>query len=422
MNRNAIRIVLLLGILSITGIISVQFYFIRKAFNQEDRQLDQSITIALGEVATQMARYNRVELPRENPVYRYSSNYYIVNVNSDIDPRILEQFLITEFTNRNIKLDFEYGIYDCRSDKMVTGRLVRFRDNTRIKPLGEELPKHSSLLYYFGVHFPGRTQFLMNSMNIWFFFTLILLVVIVFFGYSQWIILRQRRYTEIQRDFINTMTHEFKTPLASLKMSADVVQRKDITTEPERLATYGKIIGDQVNHLLKQVENVLESSGSAGNQFILKKENIDLKVLIKEIIDLLAARISASGGIIKYDFDDHDFTVEGDRLHLTNVLLNLLDNSLKYTDKNPEITIGLKVQVKKRILMVQDRGIGIPGNYSRRVFDRFYRVPTGNVHDVKGFGLGLYYVRKVVRAHGWKISLESKEKEGTLIRIIIPGK
>ncbi len=422
MNRNAVRIVLLLGIFSIIGILSVQFYFVRKAFDQEDRHMDQTISIALRSVADHLASYTNIELPRDNPVFRHSPSYYIVNINTDVDPDILEQFLISEFVTRGLDLDFEYGIYDCRSDRMVYGRLVRFGENPRLKPLGAELPKHTDFLYYFGINFPGRTQTLVNSLGIWYFFTFILILVIVFFVYSQGIILRQRRYTEIQRDFINTMTHEFKTPLASLLLSADVIQSNNIVNEPERLKKYGRIIKEQVSHLLKQVEVVLESSGLSERGIKLETGDLDIKSLINEIVDQLNPRFCSTGALVNLELDNEVNMIKADRFHLTNILFNLLDNALKYTNGKPVIHIGLKRKVNNIVLTVSDQGIGIPPAYLKRIFDRFYRVPTGNVHNVKGFGLGLYYVKGAVRSHGWKISIHSVENKGTQVDIQIPAR
>ncbi|MFO7616932.1 MAG: HAMP domain-containing sensor histidine kinase [Bacteroidales bacterium] len=422
MNRNAVRIVLLLGILSIIGIIAVQAYFIQKTFRQEDRELDQTLQIALRSVAERLARYNQIEPPRENPVFRHSPHYYIVNANSDIDPDILEQFLVSEFNSRGIALDFEYGIYDCRSDRMLYGRLVRFEDNPRVPSLTEDLPKHPELIYYFGINFPGRTKMLLNSLGIWYFFSFILILVIVFFGYTQWIILRQRRYAEIQRDFINTMTHEFKTPLASLQMSADVLQSRDIIREPDRLFRYGEIIRSQVSHLLKQVDLVLESGGADEKRVRLELQPIDLKALIRETLDHLAPVFQPAKAVVSTEWPDKEITVMADPLHLTNVLFNLIDNSLKYTAGDPVIRVSLQARPGQILLTISDQGLGIPPSSRRRIFDRFYRVPTGNVHNVKGFGLGLYYVRRVVRSHGWKVTIENNEERGTRVNIMIPEK
>jgi two-component system phosphate regulon sensor histidine kinase PhoR len=420
MNRNAVRWVLIFGILSIIGILGVQIFFIQSAVRQEDRQLNQSITIALSAVAERLADFNDSELPHENPVFRHSPDYYIVNVNGNIDPDILEQFLISEFKARNLNLDYEYGIYDCHTDEMVYGRLVRLGENARIKPLEYELPKHSAYLYYFGIHFVGRTDTLLNSMGIWYFFSLILIVVVIFFVYTQWIILRQKRYAEVQRDFINTMTHEFKTPLASLSLSADVLLKPDIAGEPARLHRYAGIIRSQVDHLLKQVEQVLEMGGPSGDSIRIKKEDVDLKSLITDLLMHLEPRIQSLGGQVHFTYDAGSDTIRADRQHLTNLLLNILDNSLKYSQSRPLVEIHVKDCVHGMELTLEDSGIGIPKESQKRVFERFYRVPTGNIQSAKGFGLGLYYSKRVVKGHGWKLGLESEPGKGTLIRITIP--
>jgi two-component system phosphate regulon sensor histidine kinase PhoR len=422
MNRTAIRLVLILGILAITGIIGVQFYFVRQAMDQENRQLNQTLTIALASVAEDLARYNDAELPRQNPVFHHSPDYYIVNVNTHIEPEILEQFLVTEFKVRRLTLDFEYGIYDCQTDKMVYGRLVKFGENPRIKPMQEGLPKSSDYLYYFGIHFAGRNRMIMDSLGIWYFFSFILLLVIIFFAYTQMIILRQRRYAEVQRDFINTMTHEFKTPLASLSMSADVIQRPDILKEPERLYRYGEIIRSQVNHLLKQVELVLEMGGPAGDRLLIRKVPVNLKVMIGEICEQMEPRVHCSDGELVLEYRSKLETIEADPLHLTNIILNLLDNSLKYSDEKPFIHVTVSDAPGGLVIEVRDQGMGIPAQLRKRVFEKFYRVPKGNVQNAKGFGLGLYYTGNAVKAHGWKINLESTEGEGTVIRIWIPLK
>jgi two-component system, OmpR family, phosphate regulon sensor histidine kinase PhoR len=421
MNRTAVRLVLILGILAIAGIISVQFYFIREAMNQESRQLNQTITIALSSVAEDLARYNDAELPRQNPVFHHSPDYYIVNVNTHIQPDILEQFLVTEFKIRGLTLDFEYGIYDCQTDQMVYGRLVRFGENPKFKPMQDSLPKSSDYLYYFGIHLAGRNQMILDSLRIWYFFSFILFLVIIFFVYTQMIILRQRRYAEVQRDFINTMTHEFKTPLASLSMSADVIQRPEILKEPERLFRYGEIIRSQVNHLLKQVELVLEMGGPAGDRLLIKKENVRLRELLRELCEQMEPRVHCSRGLLTFNYRSAIEKIEADPLHLTNIILNLLDNALKYSGDIPVIAVLVTDTTEGLLIEVIDQGMGIPAKLKKRVFDKFYRVPTGNIHNTKGFGLGLYYTRNAVRAHGWKITLESREGQGTTMRILVPA-
>jgi two-component system phosphate regulon sensor histidine kinase PhoR len=422
MNRNAIRWVLILGIFSIAGILSVQVFFIRKAVTQEDRQLNQTITIALSRVAEKLADYNDAELPHESPVLRHSPDYYIVNVNGEINPDILEQFLVSEFQARGLKEDFEYGIYDCRTDAMVYGKLIQFGRNEKIKPMETDFPKHTGYLYYFGIHFVGRAQTLANSMGIWYFFSLILILVVIFFVYSQWIILRQRRYAEIQRDFINTMTHEFKTPLASLSMAAEVIQKPGIENEPERLRKYGKIVSSQVTHLLGQVERVLELGGRNVDKIYLSPEPVDLELLFTDILNQFEPRIRCSTGTSGLQYKSRVRHLIADRMHLTSLVLNVLDNSLKYAGNQPVIGIEVTDTEKGIQIVFTDNGPGIPPKFARQVFERFFRVPTGNVHSVKGFGLGLYYVSRVARAHHWTVRFDTSVREGARLVLTIPQK
>lgn len=420
MNRNAIRWVIVLGILSIVGIISVQVYFIHKAFDQEDRKLNQTLTIALREVVEEMARYNDSDPPHQDPVIRINSDYYIVNVNGLIDPVILEHFLIRNLNDHGIKLDFEYGIYDCQTDQMVFGSLVRFGEQSRF-PMDEyEFERVEGLLYYFGIYFPGLSNYLFQELGIWYFFSFILLLVVIFFGYTQFVILKQKRYAEIQRDFINTMTHEFKTPLASLTMASEVIRGPDIVREPDRLHQYGTIIGEQVSHLLNQVDAVLSAAGPLGGGVLVQLEEIDMRKEVEAVLRLIDPGIHRNNARIDVVWHTDETRIRADGVHFRNMLFNLLDNGLKYGGEAPTIQIELKKPGKRRYLIVQDNGPGIPEKYQKRVFERFFRVPTGNVHDVKGFGLGLFYVRSVVKAHRWKIKLDSKHKPGTRIILTLP--
>jgi two-component system phosphate regulon sensor histidine kinase PhoR len=242
MKRNTIRLTIILGIISIIGIIVVQVYLLQKNFSLKERQLNQSIQIALRNVAEILSEYNNSVLPYENVVYQYSSNYYLVNVNNIIDAELLEHYLIKELSKINLYLDFEYGIYDCHTDKMVYGNYVQMSDNNHVKKTRKNLPKYDEYIYYFGVYFPERQKYVLSDFVIWYILTAILLIVIIFFGYTQFVILRQKQLSEIQKDFIDNLTHEFKTPITSLKLSAEVLSDKEIINEPSRIKKYVSII------------------------------------------------------------------------------------------------------------------------------------------------------------------------------------
>jgi len=409
-------------VISIIGIITVQIYFIQKTLSIKEKQINQSINIALRNVADIISSYNNSTLPYGNPVYQFSSDYFIVNVNDVIDAEILEHYLISEFKSRNIKLDFEYAIYDCHNDEMVYGDYITLTKKSIVRKQKKNLQKYDKYIYYFGIYFPGIRNYILSDMGIWYFFSAILLIVLVFFGYTLFVIFRQKQLAEIQKDFINNMTHEFKTPLTSISISAEVIGSAEITSEPERLINYSNIIKNQSIALQEQVEKVLQMAETDKRVFHLKKEEINLHELIDEIVRNSESKLIPNRGEISLKLDSQYSKIYADKFHLSNLILNIIDNSIKYTREEPQITIKTNYINKQIVLSFADKGSGIKKEYHKKVFKKFFRVPTGNIHDVKGFGLGLCYVKRVVLLHKWKIKLESEVGFGTVISIYIPVK
>ena len=421
MKRNTIRLTIILGIISIIGIIVIQVYLLQRNFSLKERQLNQSIQIALRNVAEILSEYNNTILPYENVVYQYSSNYYLVNVNDIIDAELLEYYLIKEFNKININLDFEYGIYDCYSDEMVYGNYIHLSDNNQVQKTKKNLPKYNQYIYYFGVYFPERQKYILSDFVIWYVLTAILLIVIIFFGYSQFVIMKQKQLSEIQKDFIDNLTHEFKTPITSLKLSAEVLSDKKIINEPVRIGKYVNIINEQSQKLLDQVDNILQMTNTDIRKLVLKKQEINLHEVIQRVIDSLSLRLKNIKGQINLNLNASNPLITADENHLSNLLFNLIDNSLKYTVKDPQINILTTTVNNKIVLYIMDNGIGIPREFYNKVFRKFYRIPTGNIYKVKGFGLGLSYVKRIVLAHKWKIKIDSNEGEGCKFIISIPA-
>jgi len=420
MKRNQIRFIVILGAFAIIGITVVQIYWMKKAWNIREKQFNQTIFIGLSAVAEKMSVYNQTILPNENPVNQLSSNYFVVNVNSVIDANILDYYLKTEFDKLNIKTDYEYAIYDCHNDKMVYGNYVQAEGKEKpVKPT-TNMPKYDEYVYYFGINFPSKTTYLSGDMAIWMIFSVILLVSVIFFVYAIFIILQQKRLSELQKDFINNMTHEFKTPISSINISADVISNPDIIKTPERLKNYGAIIKQENNRLNKQVEKVLQIARIEKTGFELKIEEVDLHEIIDNVVSNCNSNNNQNKASITSTIDEDDLTVLADRLHVTNILHNLLDNAIKYSDKQPIIKVSAKKEGKRIVIVIEDNGPGISRDYQKKVFQKFFRIPTGNVHNVKGFGLGLYYVRNICRAHHWEINLESEIGKGSKFKIVIP--
>jgi two-component system phosphate regulon sensor histidine kinase PhoR len=421
MRHNQVRSVVLLGAISIIGIIAVQLYFLLQAWDFREKQFHQTVMIGLKNVAEKICTVNQSTLPSGNPVKQITSNYFVVDVNSVIDANILEYYLKTEFAKLNLHADYEYAIYDCHTDKMVYGNYISTSGSRKPATLSFSLPKYDRYIYYFGVRFPGFRNTLAGDMAIWFFFSTILLFSIIFFVYAMFVILRQKRWSELQKDFINTMTHEFKTPLSSINISADVISQPGIINDPVRLQTYASVIKQENNRMIQQVEKVLQVAKIEKQGIQLKKELLDLNTLAETVAETFSAHAS-DGTHLETSLDPGLVPVAVDVLHLTNILFNLLDNAVKYSGEKSHIVLTTMKEYNRITLLVRDDGPGINPKYQKHVFEKFFRVPSGNIHDVKGFGLGLYYVKTVCRAHGWNIRLHSEPGKGATFKIVIPLK
>jgi two-component system phosphate regulon sensor histidine kinase PhoR len=419
MKSNQIRIAVLLGSISVIGIIAFQLYWVNKSFDLAEQQFNQTIEIALYNVAEKMAEFNGHQLPNESPVRQISSNYFIVDINDMIDASILDHYLKTEFEYRNIRIDYEYAIYDCETDEMVFGSYFNPSDDTNSQ-INRNFQKYDEFTYYFGIIFPSKTIYIIKTMNVWIISTFVLITALVFFAYAIFVILRQKRLSEVQRDFINNMTHEFKTPVSTIGISAEVLSQPDIVHDPSRLQNYAGIISEQNKRIEHQIEKVLQLARIEKRQFQIKPEPVNVHDMIHKVATGFEPNVLEKGGEIILELQNHDPEIMADPDHFINALYNLVDNAVKYCKTRPSVTIRTQTHNGKLHILVSDNGIGIEKKYQQKIFDKFYRVPTGNVHDVKGFGIGLNYVKSIVRNHHWTIQLESKPGEGSTFILIIP--
>lgn len=419
MENNIIRRVMILGALTILLILGIQGYWVVRTWDIKQQEFGNTVKIALLKVAKELETLNgRNNLPVKGLISQESSNTFFVNINDEINANTLEFYLQKELEARAINADFEYGIFDCESREMVYGRRINYSEKNK-DAVPNPLPTTGDFDYYFSVRFPNQTAYVLGDMRLAIFFSIILFLAVLFFVYSMFVILRQKRLSEMQRDFINNMTHEFKTPISTIKISADVFLKDQHIQDDQRLSRYAQIIKEQNQRLNMQVEKVLQLAKVERDGFSLKKEAVNVHELLKEIIDSATVRLNDVGGSLTTNLQATAVVIQADRVHLTNILYNLLDNAIKYSRDNPVVSIESASDKHQLLLKVKDNGIGISEVEQPKVFDKFYRVPTGNVHDVKGFGLGLFYVKKVCDAHGWALQLNSKVGEGTEVEILI---
>lgn len=416
--------IITLAILSVIGIGSVQFFWFKKAFDNSEKIFTQNVMLSLQTVGEYILQYNQINIPSANLVEQISSNYFVVHTNAEIDIKILEHLIRSEFEKRNLFENFEYAVYDCYDDKLVYGNYVRMNSDPSLIPqIGDDarsFPKLDNDNKYFGVLFPNRVGSIINEMSVWIFSTLVLLFVFAFFAISIYILFRQKKLSDMQKDFINNMTHEFKTPLYTIMVSSDLLKKKEVFQNEELSREYLDIISQEAKRLKNQIERILKIASHEKDKFKLEKETFDIHKTIQKAAEVAQTLVSNSAGIIRFDLNADTPYFYGDKMHMENVLYNLIENAIKYCDKQPDIHIKTYNTKQHLYVEVKDNGIGIPEDKKRFVFDKFYRVPTGNTHNVKGFGLGLSYVKDIVKAHKGKIKIDSELGKGSTFVLILP--
>jgi two-component system phosphate regulon sensor histidine kinase PhoR len=423
MNAKTLRIFVALSVLLLGSVVVVQYFWFKQAYNLEDRDFDQRVTTALRMVSKRLLEFNKNPNSQLlKPVERVTSNYYTVQVNDTINNLILEEFIKQEFAQADIRLNFEYGIYDCTKDRIRYSSFVCFSENCdrSDSTANYHFPVLDIHNYYFGVHFPDKKRFLLGDLNNWFVSSAILLVVMAFFVYSLMLIFKQKRLSEIQNDFINNMTHEFKTPISTISISSEVLMKPEIVNTPERLLSYAAIIRKEAARLKKNVDTVLQTANIAQKIDKLNLEEVEVHELLEDLAISCEPLFKEKNGELIVNLRATNAHIKADRLHFTNIIHNLIDNGMKYCERTPIIQITTENIGNDLIVSIKDNGIGIADRDQKQVFNKFFRVHTGDVHDVKGFGLGLYYVKEMVEGHKGKIELKSKIGEGSEFKLVVP--
>ena len=357
MKFNRFNTVIFVGLLAIVGVIIMQLFLLNQAYIFEKKDLEDKIHFALQDVVEKIYKDNKSELPITNPVKKVSENYYIVNVNDVFENRILEQYLKLEFEKVKLELDFEYAIYDCSSDEMVYGNYISLEGSSE-KFCADCFSKNSDLTYYFAVRFPNIKQTYFKSLSQYWIFTGVLFLVLIIYVYSVFLMLKQKRYTDLQKDFINNMTHEFKTPLASILIASNYANtQKEIIDNP-RLSKYIQIIINQSNKLNQHIEKILYVAKTESKQIALEKTNVDLKVLLELVKENIVLKHQKE---IQISIEiDQNYIIKADEFHFYNVLFNIMDNAVKYSGQTPEIKIFSEESAKGLTLKFSDNGVGIP--------------------------------------------------------------
>lgn len=334
----------------------------------------------------------------------------------------IDSLLHESLQNKGLKATYKFAILDYhKKPKIFTNE----KDINAILEHGYRKQLYPNKITkspnYLWIYFPHIKRYLVKTMWVMLAISVLLLAIIVSaFWYSIKTIFRQKQLSVIKNDFINNMTHELKTPISTITLACEALKDPDMLAEEEQMKYYLSLINEENKRLGLLVENVLRSSVLDQGEMKLKLEQLNIHDLLKRVIKNIAIQVRKKGGTISLELEAHNPVVKGDKVHLTNMVYNLIDNALKYSNQNPIITISTKNIDNGILLKFKDNGIGISKENQLKIFERLFRIPTGNLHDVKGFGLGLSYVQAIINKHHGYIKVKSELGKGSEFIILLP--
>lgn len=394
-----------------------------RAYQLQETQVNYDITQTLVSVSKEIQAATNDSSYLIDPVNQIDETTFIVKTTQSLDPFYAEQVLTREFKKREINLDFEYNLYNCFNDSVIYTQAIYINESKVVekeKP-SVEVNWESEDGHYFSIYFPNKSDIVLGRLKFWLYSSLLLVIIILFFAYTISVIMKQKRLSEIKSDFINNMTHELKTPISTIALSSEVLMKPNISDNPDKLKNYASIINRENLRMQNQVEKVLQIASLEKDKVELNKTQVDINKLIEEVIATFIPLIEDRNGQIIFNSKAGKSTVNVDETHISNVITNLIDNALKYSRETPTITIETSNEKGNVTISIKDNGIGMKKDVAALIFDKFYRVPTGNVHNVKGFGLGLHYVKVMTEEHGGKIEVNSIINKGSTFILTLPN-
>ena len=401
-------------------IVIVQLYWLTKVYSFEQKQFNTNVVKSLRGVFEDLEMNDNSSLSLQQLIHNPADDYYLFSADTIPEQDSLTYYIRREFADFDVLTDVKLGAYSSIQKKYVYEDYIpTAASGFRITPaIG--LPVFSQDYDHILLYFPHRSQYILGEMNFWIISSVALFLALIGLAISLFYFYRQKFLAEVQKDFVNNFTHEFKTPLAVIRIASDVLAQNDIGEKPERLKRYSSIIQNQTTHLQNQVEKLLKSASAENKKFpIDKEENVKPARLIEQALNKLQPLIEQKQAHIDLKVDNYDTHIHADEGHLELAIINILENALKYSNA-PYIIVETGKEESDYFISVKDNGIGIEKKYLKNIFKKFYRVPTGNVHDVKGFGLGLNFVKRIIDGHDGKIRVNSLPGIGTEFRLLIP--
>lgn len=421
MRSKLVKWIVLSAAILAAGIVIIQLYWLNTIYSFEQKNFNVNVVKSIRGVYEDVELSSNQVLTLQNLIEHPQPDYFLFKFDTKPPIDSLSYYLKQELTDFDVLTDCFMAIHENGANNYTSTRYLSTVASRYEADSTKSLQFFKRDFQYIVIYFPHRQKYVLGQMKLWFISTGILIVVLIAMAISLFYFYRQKFLVEIQKDFVNNFTHEFRTPLAVIKIAADVLMQKDIHTKPEKLQNYSSIIQYQTDHLQSQVERLLKIATSESRELPLEKKECNIKDIIDLALKQLQPLIEGSKAIIEIKTENPEQTALLDASHFQLAIVNLIENAIKYS-KQPKIIIETGNENGDNFISIKDNGIGIEKKYMSRIFQKFYRVPTGNVHNVKGFGLGLNFVKKIIDGHNGKIVVNSVPGIGTDFRILLPNR
>lgn len=415
MKRNYLFLIITLVAISLTGLISTQVFWLKRSIDIAEKQYDDRADRMLNGVVNELQQYS-------DTAHHITSTPEDSLVLFDVVDTLLLRTLVDKYVRyHSLDIPYEYALvrthdqYFCFATKGFTKDMEEPAYKTCLSCIWQKDYIHLSIF------FPEKRAFILGQMFSWIILSVVfLLIIILVFSITIYSIIRQKKLSEIRNDFINNMTHEFKTPISTISLASEILMNEDRKPGAELQKKYSRIIYDENKRMQAQVELVLQTALIEREEIRLTKEAHDVHEILRGVGDCFCLEQENKKTEIVYEFNAQDPVLNVDVNHFRNMVSNLIDNGIKYSNANPQLKIETRNHKDGILMIFSDKGKGIPREDQKRIFDKFYRVSTGNKHDVKGFGLGLFYVKTIVKSHNGYVDIRSHLNKGSSFFVFIP--
>ena len=419
MRSKPLRLVMIFLTMVMGVILIFQLVWLSRVYTFEKQQFHVNVVRVMNGIYEDFEWANYGAATKES-IEKLNDKTYLMRVDSLPSFDVLERDMQKEFNDFSLHTESCISVYSTADGKFNFQTCLFNTEKDAVSKNLHAMPLVQRGFDYIMLSFPHRDSYLIGQLSFWIVSSILLLITLIGLAISLFYLYRQRFLYEVQKDFVNNFTHEFKTPLAVMKITSDTMVDENIRKQPERMAKYADIMGKQVEHLQKQVDKLLSVAYSDAHKVLpLEKEFFLLNDVIRQAVAKIGPLIELKQAKVDLKLGEDDLLLNADKAHLELAVINLIENGLKYSAE-PHLVIESGKEGADYFLAVKDNGIGIESKYRKEIFKRFFRIPTGDVHNVKGFGLGLNFVKKIIEAHHGRITVKSIPGIGTEFKIILP--